>query len=501
MSDDEDVLIRANRRVGSVLHGKYRLDAVLGVGGMAVVYAATHRNQKKFAVKVLHPELSIRSELRSRFLREGYVANSVEHDGVVAVLDDDVDETGAAFLVMELLQGSDVQGLSTHCGGKLPLQAALAVAHQLLGVLEAAHQKAIVHRDIKPANLFVVQSGQVKVLDFGIARLRDATASIQSTRAGAVLGTPAFMAPEQASAQASAIDERTDLWAVGATLFALLSGELVHEGENARQVLIRAATVPARSLLVAAPDTPLSVAALVARALSFDKAARWASAAAMREAVKQAHEQLFGELTLEPLVALLKADALTRAGASKATSVVPNSGLAENETIEAAAPMQIRHADRGLLTTTSKPVATSRPARTEPAPRRAVLLAVAVAAAVLGLGFAVTHSAKQAAQPAVVPAGLSPTVSTAPAAAPLLLPSALSAVLSASAQPAPEKGKSEPDLGQAPLPRASAAVAHPKTINLRAPHPQAGNAVLAPPGVPAPSAVVAPVNPLQIDLQ
>ncbi|MEO8906096.1 MAG: serine/threonine-protein kinase [Polyangiaceae bacterium] len=500
MSDDEDVLLRASGRVGTVLHGKYRLDAVLGVGGMAVVYAATHRNQKKFAVKVLHPELSIRSELRTRFLREGYVANSVEHDGVVAVLDDDVDETGAAFLVMELLQGSDAQGLSTRCGGKLPLQAALAVTHQLLGVLEAAHQKAIVHRDIKPANLFVVQSGQVKVLDFGIARLRDATSNIQSTRAGAVLGTPAFMAPEQASAQGSAIDERTDLWAVGATLFALLSGELVHVGENASQVLIRAATVPARSLLVAAPATPLSVADLVTKALSFDKAARWGSAAAMREAVAQAHEQLFGELSLEPLAALLKADALKRPCSSKAISVVPNSGLAESETIEAAAPVQIRNADRGLLTTTSKPVAASRQERTEPAPRRTVLLAVGVATAVLGVGMAMAHSAMQSGQPAVVASGLKTSLSAAQAAAPVLLPSALGAVVLASAEAAPEKGKSERGFALVPRPRAAAA-AVPKTVNLRAPHPQAADTAVATPGVPAPSAAVAPVNPLQIDLQ
>ncbi|MGH7437822.1 MAG: serine/threonine-protein kinase, partial [Polyangiaceae bacterium] len=100
---DDGLRARAETRVGTVLQRKYRLDRVLGVGGMAAVYAATHRNKKRFAIKVLHPELSVREDIRRRFLREGYVANSVGHAGAVAVLDDDVTEDGSAFLVMELL--------------------------------------------------------------------------------------------------------------------------------------------------------------------------------------------------------------------------------------------------------------------------------------------------------------------------------------------------------------------------------------------------------------
>src|ERR1700691_6659961 len=108
-ADDSDAI--AASRLGRVLRGKYRLDRVLGIGGMAVVYAATHRNKKKFAIKMLHPELSLRENIRTRFLREGYVANSVEHPGAVAVLDDDVAEDGSAFVVMELLDGSAVDTL------------------------------------------------------------------------------------------------------------------------------------------------------------------------------------------------------------------------------------------------------------------------------------------------------------------------------------------------------------------------------------------------------
>src|SRR5579862_7764189 len=105
---DNELFVRAQGRVGAVLRGKHRLDRVLGVGGMAVVYAATHRNKKRFAIKMLHPELSVRENIRTRFLREGYVANSVEHSGAVAVLDDDIAEDGSAFVVMELLEGAPI---------------------------------------------------------------------------------------------------------------------------------------------------------------------------------------------------------------------------------------------------------------------------------------------------------------------------------------------------------------------------------------------------------
>src|SRR5271165_470369 len=142
---------RARVRVGTVLRGKYRLDRVLGVGGMAVVYKATHRNQAEFAIKMLHPELSFNEDVRTRFLREGYAANSVKHAGAVRVVDDDVAEDGAAFLVMELLDGVACDSLLAQQGGRLPLEAACAIGVELLDVLATAHTNGIVHRDIKPA--------------------------------------------------------------------------------------------------------------------------------------------------------------------------------------------------------------------------------------------------------------------------------------------------------------------------------------------------------------
>src|SRR5580658_4660177 len=216
MADDEVQRI-AESRLGRVLRGKYRLDGILGVGGMAPVYVGTHRNRKRFAVKMLHPDLSTRENIRARFLREGYVANALEHPGAVAVLDDDVAEDGSAFLVMELLEGDALDQVWERCGRRMSAQAVLAIGHQLLDVLAAAHAKAVVHRDIKPPNLFLTRDGVVKVLDFGIARVRDiaAASAHEGTGSGMLLGTPAYMAPEQALAKSNEIDGQTDLWAVG----------------------------------------------------------------------------------------------------------------------------------------------------------------------------------------------------------------------------------------------------------------------------------------------
>jgi len=286
---------RARARIGTTLNGKYRLDRLLGVGGMASVYAATHRNNKRVAVKVLHTELSVLEEVRTRFMREGYVANTVEHPGAVAVLDDDAAEEGAAaFLVMELLEGETLAEACDRQGGKLPARAVLAVAYQVLEVLAAADAKGIVHRDIKPSNLFLTRTGQVKVLDFGVARMRE-VGSEHATMSGLALGTPAFMAPEQALGKSAEIDGLTDVWALGATMFALATGGAVHPATSPQEQMVFSATRTARPLGSVQPEVPPAVAEIVDRALSFHKVSRWASAAAMRDAVKRVYRAEYGD--------------------------------------------------------------------------------------------------------------------------------------------------------------------------------------------------------------
>jgi serine/threonine-protein kinase len=277
-----------------MLHDKWRLDVLLGVGGMAAVYAATHRNGSRAAVKVLHPEMSTNPVVRERFLWEGYVANAVGHDGAVKVLDDDAEEDGGLFLITELLDGETLEERRVRLGGRLPAEEVLFLSDKLLDVLAAAHAKGIVHRDLKPENVFLTRAGNVKVLDFGIARLRELSTAKSLTQSGTMIGTPAYMAPEHARGLSNDVDERSDLWSCGAMMFCLLSGRNVHEGRTVNEQLVNAITRPAPSLAAVAPTVPTAIVRVVDRALEFSKDMRWADAAKMQEAVRNAYLETFG---------------------------------------------------------------------------------------------------------------------------------------------------------------------------------------------------------------
>jgi serine/threonine-protein kinase len=434
MSGSEHELFEhARARIGTVLRGKYRLDGVLGVGGMSIVYSATHRNKKRFAVKILHRELSLRPEIRSRFLREGYAANSVEHPGAVAVLDDDVDDDGAAFLVMELLDGESADDLWQRSGERVSLPIALSIAQQALEVLAAAHAHGVVHRDVKPANLFLTRRGEVKLLDFGVARVRDAATS-QGTMSGAVMGTAGFMAPEQALGKMDEIDARTDIWAVGATVLFLVSGRCAHEGETAQETVVLAATRPAPSLESLVPDAPRPVAETIDRALAFDREARWPSALAMRDALRDASVLAFGSVSSLP---------------------PPPDRLSAVEPRPPGPPFQVP----------STPISSSIPVAPVRRRRAAVLVASIAGAACLVLLLAHLHGT-----PAEPPAA----ATSAP------MPSASAAVVEAppSSLPAPPP---DPASSSAPAvqPAPASASSHPS----RTPSP-----VRPPPVAPAPSA-------------
>ena len=272
----------ARDRIGQTLCGKYFIDEVLGVGGTAVVFRATHRNGNRVAVKLLHDHLCKSRDITRRFMREAYLANLLEHPGTVRVLDDDVDQNGVAFLVLELLEGETLEERRVRLGGRLAVDEVLGYMDRLLEVLELAHDKNIVHRDIKPSNLFLTKDGVLKVLDFGIARILDEHGAATATKTGQMIGTPAFMPPEQALSKPKEIDKQTDLWAVGATMFTLLSGELVHIAESSSEHLVKAATMQARSIARVLPGVPANVETLVARAMRFEKKDRWASSTEMR---------------------------------------------------------------------------------------------------------------------------------------------------------------------------------------------------------------------------
>ncbi len=343
---------RSNRRVGTVIRGKYRVDTFLAQGSMSNVYAATHRNGSRVALKILHPALARDPAMCERFRREGYFANSIGHSGVVRAIDDDVTEDGSAFLVMELLEGETLEMRRRRTGGKLPLPIVLTAADHILDILAAAHAREVVHRDLKPDNVFVTRAGDVKVLDFGVARWNDGKSFSDMTGVGMVLGTPAYMPPEQALGRREDVDAQSDLWAVGATMFAMLSGELVHEGGDAKAKLIATARTPARKLKDVAPDVPRSVAAVVDRALAFDKKERWADATAMREALRWARMSLEGATPFD-------ADLRDPAGD---TAPVPTRRSADDAVTVARLP-----SSEGSVITSAPPITMRQPATSDQA--------------------------------------------------------------------------------------------------------------------------------------
>lgn len=278
----------AERRVGETLNGKWQLDALIAIGGMASVYAASHPNGQEVAVKVLHPDARRNRQLRERFMREGYLANQIGHPGAVSILEDDVADDGTVYIVMELLRGETLDAMLERVGGKLPAMNVLGVADQVLDVLAAAHAAGIVHRDIKPENLFVTADAQTKVLDFGLARLGEKSGMQGLTREGMIMGSSSYMPPEQARAKWSEVDARSDLFAVGAVMFRAIAGRLIHEARSPADRLIAAMRNQAPPLAEVAPDVPAAVCGVVDRALAFDIAARWPDARTMQAEVRRA---------------------------------------------------------------------------------------------------------------------------------------------------------------------------------------------------------------------
>lgn len=279
MTEDPEVL----RRLGTTLRDKWTLKRVLGVGGMAAVYVGQHKIGREDAIKILHPEVARSKNVRNRFEQEAHAVNAFKHPGVVEIRDIDVAEDGAPFLVMELLEGESLSARVKRTGG-METAELLRIVDDMLDVLAAAHARGIIHRDIKPDNLFLMNDGRLKVLDFGIARMREGAPKTMHTKIGSTLGTVAYMAPEQT--MSSKIDERADLFAVGATMFRILAKRYIHEAGSEMELLVKMASDPAPPLASVAPHVPAEICLVVDRALAFEKARRYPDARTMQADIR-----------------------------------------------------------------------------------------------------------------------------------------------------------------------------------------------------------------------
>src|SRR5215472_15458593 len=272
-------------RVGNTIKGKWHVDALLGVGGMAAVYAASHRNGQRAALKILHIDFAKDKAVFDRFLREAYVSNKINHPACVSVLDDDTTEQEEPYLVMELLEGETLRELWMRTGKRMPIVQVLQIMDPILDCLAACHGLAVIHRDLKPANIFITRGGQVKVLDFGVAQMRSATA--ERTATGTALGTPAYMSPEQAMGLVDQLDGRADLFSIGAMIHALTTGHRINNGRTENEALVMAATTPAPSVARLAPDLPIQLIALIDKSLAWDRRNRFADAREMQGKVRE----------------------------------------------------------------------------------------------------------------------------------------------------------------------------------------------------------------------
>lgn len=260
--------------------GRYEVDREIGKGGNARIFLARGPDGRAVALKILHPELLV-SVAADRFLREIKLASQLDNPHIAKILDSGEREW-LVYYVMSFVEGATLRERldSTRC---LPIPETLRIAGDLLDALEHAHRHGIIHRDVKPANVVLSAEGAV-LLDFGIARAVVASGTDQLTRSGIAVGTSTYMSPEQITAVAD-IDHRSDLYSVGCVLYECLAGQPPFMNRNEAVVLQLHLTQPPPDVRSLRPETPVELASTITKALAKGREERWASAAAMRDAL------------------------------------------------------------------------------------------------------------------------------------------------------------------------------------------------------------------------
>ncbi len=276
---------------GQTLDGRYQIVKLLGEGGMGAVYLGRHVViGKKVAVKILHADLAGGDEMFKRFYREAQAAAAIGHKNIIDVLDVGASSQGDPYMVMEYLEGEDLDNMLARTGPIAPA-AACGIMEPILLALEAAHSKGIVHRDLKPANIFITQQeGEdptVKLIDFGISKFSpEGGDQTKLTQTGTLLGTPAYMSPEQARSTAE-VDRRTDIYAMGVIFYQMLTGALPFSGESYNDLLIKVLTEPHTPPSDAYPDFPTEAGGVIERTLTKDVDKRYQTASEMLHALEE----------------------------------------------------------------------------------------------------------------------------------------------------------------------------------------------------------------------
>lgn len=387
--------------------GKYEIVRVIARGGMGTVYEAINTHiGKRVAMKFVDAELARNKDSVARFQREAEAASAVESGHIVTIFDSGSTDDGLPFLVMELCRGEDL-GHRLRKVGRLELDAALDITAQILRGLCRAHEAGIVHRDLKPDNIFLTEQDDgstfVKILDFGISKMRRGAGAIDKTitKQGTVLGTPYYMSPEQAQALPD-VDERTDLWSTGAILFEALTGKPPHDGHSYEQVIVHICTKDVLDARVHNPGIPDKLAEFLKKALCRDRERRFQNAREMLDALGEASE------------GLLSARALRVSGGRQAAGTPQGAS---------ATPIPLGERDREVATAPTVDVSTGHPSRvgwstssgtSGQSGRRKIALGASVITAVVAL--AVVVSPRQTAPTSVLapPAPVGPAISPPP---------------------------------------------------------------------------------------
>jgi eukaryotic-like serine/threonine-protein kinase len=279
---------RSPLRPGDLLVGKYRVERVLGMGGMGIVFAAQHIALGELvAIKLLLPEAAQSSEAVDRFLREARAAARLRSEHITRIMDVGTLEDGSPYIVMEYLEGTDLSALLEVRPGGLPLGEAVTYVLQACEALAEAHSLGIIHRDLKPSNLFLAKRADrgtiVKVLDFGISKIMRGE-DMNVTRTSTVFGSPLYMSPEQMRASRD-VDVPSDIWALGIILFELLAGQMPFEAESLPQLCAKILDEPPKPLRQLRPDLSAGIETVVLKCLQKKSADRYPHIAALAEAL------------------------------------------------------------------------------------------------------------------------------------------------------------------------------------------------------------------------